>query len=78
MLWRARSNRLILGTSSTRIWSCSASHCPTPETFKAIIALITSGRLKPLMERTYHLKDLALAQTEFVKRNHVGKFVIVP
>jgi NADPH:quinone reductase-like Zn-dependent oxidoreductase len=52
--------------------------CPAPETFKAIIAHITSGRLKPLIERTYNLKDLALAQTEFVKRNHVGKFVIVP
>ncbi|MBX5212126.1 alcohol dehydrogenase family protein [Rhizobium sp. NZLR11] len=52
--------------------------CPTPETFKSVIDHVAAGRLKPLIERTYQLKDLAQAQTELVKRNHVGKLVVVP
>lgn len=52
--------------------------CPTPETFKSVIDHVASGRLKPLIEKTFPLKDLALAQTELVKRSHVGKFVVVP
>uniref|UniRef100_UPI003F493F2D alcohol dehydrogenase family protein n=1 Tax=Ensifer adhaerens TaxID=106592 RepID=UPI003F493F2D len=52
--------------------------CPTPETFKSVISHVASGRLKPLIEKTFPLKDLALAQTELVKRNHVGKLVVVP
>ncbi|MGO4567975.1 alcohol dehydrogenase family protein [Rhizobium sp. 2YAF20] len=52
--------------------------CPTPETFKSVIDHVASGRLKPLIEKIYDLKDLPLGQTELVKRNHVGKLVIVP
>ncbi|KOF14357.1 alcohol dehydrogenase [Ensifer adhaerens] len=52
--------------------------CPTPDTFKSVINHVASGRLKPLIEKTYSLKDLPLAQTELVKRNHVGKLVVVP
>lgn len=52
--------------------------CPTPETFRSVIEHVTAGRLKPLIEKTYQLKDLPLAQAELVKRNHVGKLVVVP
>ncbi|CCM80028.1 MULTISPECIES: alcohol dehydrogenase family protein [Rhizobium] len=52
--------------------------CPTPDTFKAVIDHVVAGRLKPLIERTYQLQEMALAQTELLKRNHVGKLVIVP
>lgn len=52
--------------------------CPTPDTFQSVINHVASGRLKPLIEKTYPLKDLPLAQTELVKRNHVGKLVVVP
>lgn len=52
--------------------------CPTPETFKSVIAHVAEGRLKPLIEKTFKLSDLAEAQTELVKRNHVGKLVVVP
>jgi len=48
------------------------------ETFKSVIGYVASGQLKPLIEKTYQLEDLALAQTELVKRNHVGKMVVVP
>lgn len=52
--------------------------CPTPKTFKSVIDHVAAGRLKPLVEKVYPLKDLPLAQTELVKRNHVGKLVVVP
>ncbi|MGO4317915.1 alcohol dehydrogenase family protein [Agrobacterium sp. MCAB5] len=52
--------------------------CPTPETFRAVVDHVASGRLRPLIEKTFALRDLPLAQTELVKRNHVGKLVIVP
>lgn len=52
--------------------------CPTPETFKSVIGHVAEGRLKPLIEKTFKLGELAEAQTELVKRNHVGKLVVVP
>jgi NADPH:quinone reductase-like Zn-dependent oxidoreductase len=51
---------------------------PVPETFKSIVNLVVSGRLKPLVEKTYPLEDLPLAQSEMVKRSHVGKLVVTP
>ncbi|TCM65747.1 alcohol dehydrogenase family protein [Rhizobium sp. BK068] len=52
--------------------------CPTPDTFKSVIGHVASGRLKPLIEKTYPLKDLPAAQGDLVKRSHVGKLVIIP
>ena len=51
--------------------------CPTPETFRSVIGHVAAGRLKPLIDKTYPLRDLALAQGDLVKRNHVGKLVVV-
>jgi NADPH:quinone reductase-like Zn-dependent oxidoreductase len=51
---------------------------PTKETFSRVIRFVTSGRLSPLLEKSFALVDLPVAQTEFVKRKHVGKFVVVP
>jgi NADPH:quinone reductase-like Zn-dependent oxidoreductase len=51
--------------------------CPTAETFRRVVQLVESGALKPLIERAYPLSELAEAQAQFVKRQHVGKFVIV-
>lgn len=52
--------------------------CPTGETFARIVAYIRSGRLKPLLEKTFPLELLAQAQLEFLKRKHFGKFVVIP
>jgi len=52
--------------------------CPTPATFRRVLNYIESGRLKPLVEKIYRLQDLQEAQREFVKRRHVGKFVVQP
>ncbi|MFP4890994.1 alcohol dehydrogenase family protein [Paraburkholderia sp. EG304] len=52
--------------------------CPTPATFARVIAHVSSGKLRPLLDKAYPLDQLAQAQTDFVKRTHVGKFVIEP
>jgi len=46
--------------------------------FPNLIGYIERGEIRPLLERTFPLTDIALAQQEFVKKNHVGKFVLVP
>lgn len=52
--------------------------CPTPETFARVIRHVASGKLRPLLDTCFRLNELRQAQTEFVKRTHVGKFVVVP
>ncbi|RFB87078.1 alcohol dehydrogenase [Rhizobium leguminosarum bv. trifolii] len=51
---------------------------PVPETFKSIVDYVASGRLKPVLEKAYPLKDLPTAQSDMVKRSHLGKLVITP
>ena len=52
--------------------------CPTEETFRRVVEHVESGRLKPLLDKSFSLDHLAEAQTEFVRRTHVGKFAIIP
>lgn len=52
--------------------------CPTEETFARLVSLVNDQRLTPVLEQTYPLEQLADAQATMVKREHVGKFVIVP
>lgn len=51
--------------------------CPLPSTFERVVRLAETGQIKPLVEKTYRLEELREAQTDFVKRRHVGKLVIV-
>ncbi|MEU6229221.1 alcohol dehydrogenase family protein [Streptomyces sp. NPDC047042] len=51
---------------------------PTGDTFARLVALIEGGRLKPMLEASYRLEELAAAQEQMLKRAHVGKFVVVP
>lgn len=51
---------------------------PTAPTFARLVGLIQSGELKPLLEETYALQDLAQAQARLLKRTHVGKIVVTP
>ncbi|PWQ99699.1 alcohol dehydrogenase [Leucothrix pacifica] len=46
--------------------------------FPNLIGYIERGEIKPLVAQTFELKDIALAQQEFEKKAHVGKFVLVP
>jgi NADPH:quinone reductase-like Zn-dependent oxidoreductase len=50
--------------------------CPTPGTFRRVLDHVEIGRLKPLVEKVYSLRELREAQTDLVKRSHVGKLVV--
>ena len=52
--------------------------CPTPGAFARVVGCIQSGQLRPLVEKIFPLAELPQAQAEFLKREHFGKFVIVP
>ena len=46
--------------------------------FPQLISYIESHRIKPLVAKTFPLADIAHAQQEFLEKNHVGKFVLIP
>ncbi len=49
--------------------------------FPRLIAYIESeesGKIRPRVDRVFQLSEIAQAQTEFLKKNHVGKIVLVP
>lgn len=46
--------------------------------FKNLIGYIERGEIKPLVAKTFALKDIAEAQTEFLAKNFIGKIVLQP
>lgn len=46
--------------------------------FPNLVAYIERGEIKPLLAKTFALKDIAQAQREFQLKAHVGKFVLLP
>ena len=50
----------------------------THEEFASLVEHIASGRIKPLLARTYSLSDLGRAQRDFMHKNFFGKLVIIP
>jgi NADPH:quinone reductase-like Zn-dependent oxidoreductase len=46
--------------------------------FPQLVSYIESNRIKPLVAKTFPLVDIARAQQEFLNKNHVGKFVLIP
>ena len=46
--------------------------------FPNLVGYIERGEIKPLVAKTYALADIALAQQEFLKKEHFGNFVLVP
>ncbi|MFC7363256.1 alcohol dehydrogenase family protein [Nocardioides astragali] len=51
---------------------------PTPETFARLVSLVQAGKLRPLLDASYPLAELAQAQAAMLKRTHVGKYVVTP
>lgn len=49
-----------------------------PEVFGRLVELMISGRIKPLVSRTYPLKDIARAQADFQAKTLPGKLVLLP
>lgn len=50
----------------------------TNKEFRDLVAYIETGRLTPLLARTYSLEDIAQAQKDFESKDFIGKLVITP
>ena len=46
--------------------------------FPNLIRYTERGEIIPLVAKNYALKDIAIAQQEFMKKTHLGNFVLVP
>ncbi|MEM8499325.1 MAG: alcohol dehydrogenase family protein [Pseudomonadota bacterium] len=46
--------------------------------FPNLIRYIEAGEIKPVLASTYPLEDIAKAQQHFLKKQHVGNFVLIP
>ncbi len=49
-----------------------------PEVFDALVAMINAGTLRPLVSKTYLLRDIAMAQADFMAKRYPGKLVLIP
>ena len=47
-----------------------------PGTFQDLVSYIEQGEIKPLLAATYPLCDLAIAQAEFIRKQHIGNIVV--
>jgi len=46
--------------------------------FPNLISYIEKNEIKPLLDKTFPLEQIADAQREFMKKKHFGKFVLIP
>jgi NADPH:quinone reductase-like Zn-dependent oxidoreductase len=46
--------------------------------FPNLVSYIERGEIRPLLAKTFALEEIVPAQKEFLRREHVGKFVLIP
>lgn len=46
--------------------------------FENLIRYIEHGEIRPVVEKTYPLKDIVIAQKDFLKKKFTGKLVLIP
>ena len=46
--------------------------------FGNLVGYIERGEIQPLLAKTYPLSNIVMAQQEFLKKSHVGNFVLLP
>ena len=49
-----------------------------PGVFRALLGYIERGEVRPLVAQTYALRDIVRAQQALMRREHVGKIILVP
>lgn len=54
-----------------------ATHQPR-EVFAGLVTIINTARIRPVVSRTYPLRDIALAQADLAAGRYPGKLVLVP
>ena len=70
--------RLDLRTLYLKQLELIGSTMGTHEEFASLVEHIASGRIKPLLARTYPLSDIRQAQRDFMHKNSFGKLVLIP
>jgi NADPH:quinone reductase-like Zn-dependent oxidoreductase len=70
--------RLDLRTLYLKQLELVGSTMGTHEEFASLVGHIASGRIKPLLARTYPLSDIRQAQRFFMNKNFFGKLVLIP
>lgn len=58
-----------------RLIGCTGWDAPV---FPDLIGYIERGEIRPRVDRTYALADIAQAQEDFTAKAHIGKFVLLP
>lgn len=48
------------------------------EVFANLISYIEAGEIRPVVAKTYSLRDIAQAQEDFLAKKHTGKLVLIP
>lgn len=61
--------------SDLTIFGCT--HQPK-SVFAGLVDLINAGRVRPLVSKTYPLRDIARAQADFAAKRFPGKLVLIP
>lgn len=57
-------------------FSIIGSRMGTKDEFEKVLALVEEGKLKPIIDATFLLKDAAEAQKRMEEGNHIGKIVL--
>jgi alcohol dehydrogenase len=47
-------------------------------TFQRLVDIINQGLVRPLVSKTYSLRDIAVAQADFATKRFPGKLVLIP
>ena len=59
-------------------WSIIGSvRCTVPD-IERVLQLLTDGRIRPIIHRTYPLEEAARAHDDLEERRHYGKLILVP
>ena len=57
------------------LFGCTAQDA---EVFPNLIGYIERGEIRPLVAKTFPLRDIAIAQEEFLTKRQLGKIVMAP
>ena len=49
-----------------------------PEVFARLVRMVNAGEVRPLVSKTYPLRDIRKAQADFQDKTHAGKLVLIP
>ena len=65
----------LLYLKDLRLLGCTI---PEPGSFARLLGYIERQEIRPIVSATYALREIHVAQQEFLRRQHVGKIVLLP